>query len=179
MPLIHSAGAGLSLAAAGSTALLGVSAMVAFNGWPGMRASAPPTPVQLADTPAPLRAAGDADLGGARPRVVRLRAVPATRPAAATHQRASRRSVSSESSVTPLSAAAPRAGKTSATEPQPAATSVPTKRAASTLPDELINATLREAAPRLQGVVDPVTSGADDVVDSADSAVTDALAGTP
>jgi hypothetical protein len=77
MPLIHSAGAGLSLAAAGTTVLLGASTLVAFNGWPGMREPVPSAPVRLAAAPPPLREAGsDIPAVATVPRV-RLRTVAA------------------------------------------------------------------------------------------------------
>jgi hypothetical protein len=169
-PLIHSAGAGLSLAAAGTTVLLGASAMVAFNGWPGMRENVSTTPVRLAAAPPPLR---ESEEGAAarRPVAVRLRSVPAR------STRARARMVSHTSAVAParndvrgISVSAPAKSRsaparTQAPAPQAPGNAPAARRIVPTPAGEQLEKTAEEAVAPVATVVAPVATAVNDVVD--------------
>lgn len=168
-PLIHSAGAGLSLAAAGTTVLLGASAMVAFNGWPGMREDVPTAPVRLAAAPPPLRGAE----GGVaqRPAAIRLRAVPARRGRVRVATRSSA-VAPARGAVLGISKDAParkRKRSSSVAAETPVVASAPGDGSRSKTPAEQLQQTVDEAVGAVPPVLDPVRTvvgGTGEVVDT-------------
>ena len=181
-----SLGAGLSLAIAGSLALLVVSTVVAFRGWPDDLGSSGAVSVShLASSAEKTRSRG---LPSESAPVLALPAVTAAargvREVVGRTNTPGRPTTSSPSTSSPIPAASPGTTPSSSpvAAPQPAGRVAPSLKRTTTATGEVVRettkqvgATVTPVSPAAGKVVEDVGSTAGDVVDKGGSAVADAL----